>query len=697
MKRLLIALLFVISLTSFSTMVNLPIKSVEVVNNQQVPASLIKETLKLKEGARFSTEALLADFNALKETGYFEDVILQPISYDGGVRIVVDVVEKENVVDLLKEKGVAVNTLREDTDKSIVISSVKFTGNSRVTTAELLDITQLKAGEYFSRSRVEDAQRRLLATGKFSEVRPDAQVSNGKMALSFEVAENPIVKSIVITGNHTIPTSTIMSALTTKPGSVQNYNNLREDRDKILGLYQAQGYTLVNITDMSTDENGTLHISIVEGIVRKIEVKKMVTKQKGNRRTPNDDVLKTKDYVIDREIEIQPGKIFNVKEYDATVDNLMRLGIFKNVKYEARSIPGDPEGIDLILLIDEDRTAELQGGVAYGSETGLMGTLSLKDSNWRGKNQQFGFTFEKSNKDYTGFALDFYDPWIKDTDRVSWGWGAYKTNYGDEDSILFHEIDTVGFKVNIGKGLGKNFTLSLGTKVEYIKEAHEDGKLRKANNGKWYYNEKNKWREIECVDDKYWLWSIYPYISYDTRNNYLNPTSGLYAKWQIEGGHAGGYKSGNFGNTTLELRTYHKGLFKNNTFAYKVVGGVATNNTKESQKFWVGGGNSLRGYDGGFFKGSQKLVATIENRTQLNDIIGIVVFADAGRAWKQNGRDPSYTRDNNRFGHNIGTTAGVGIRLNTPIGPLRFDFGWPVGNKMDDDGMKFYFNMGQSF
>ena len=697
MKKLLIALLFVISLTSFSTMVNLPIKSVEVVNNQQVPASLIKETLKLKEGARFSTEALLADFNALKETGYFEDVILQPISYDGGVRIVVDVVEKENVVDLLKEKGVAINTLREDTDKSIVISSVKFTGNGRVTTSELLDITQLKAGEYFSRSRVEDAQRRLLATGKFSEVRPDAQVSNGKMALSFEVAENPIVKSIVITGNHTIPTSTIMSALTTKPGSVQNYNNLREDRDKILGLYQAEGYTLVNITDMSTDENGTLHISIVEGIVKKIEVKKMVTKQKGNRRTPNDDVLKTKDYVIDREIEIQPGKIFNVKEYDATVDNLMRLGIFKNVKYEARSIPGDPEGIDLILLIDEDRTAELQGGVAYGSETGLMGTLSLKDSNWRGKNQQFGFTFEKSNKDYTGFALDFYDPWIKDTDRVSWGWGAYKTDYGDEDSILFHEIDTVGFKVNIGKGLGKNFTLSLGTKVEYIKEKHEDGKLRKANNDKWYYKEKNKWREIEGVDDKYWLWSIYPYISYDTRNNYLNPTSGLYAKWQVEGGHAGGYKSGNFGNTTLELRTYHKGLFKNNTFAYKVVGGIASNSTKESQKFWVGGGNSLRGYDGGFFKGSQKLVATIENRTQLNDIIGLVVFADAGRAWKQNGRDPSYTRDNSRFGHNIGTTAGVGIRLNTPIGPLRFDFGWPVGNKMDDDGMKFYFNMGQSF
>ena len=697
MKRLLIALMFVISLVSFSTMTNQSVKSIEVVNNNQVPASLIKNTLKLKEGSKFSTDALVADFNALKGTGYFEDVMLQPISYDGGVKIVVDVIEKQNVASLLKERGVSVNTVREDTDKSVVISSIKFNGNKKYSAAELQKITQLKTGEYFSRSRVEEAQRNLLATGKFAEVRPDAKVTNGKMELSFDVVENSVVKNVVITGNKAVPTSAIMSVLSTKTGAVQNYNNLREDRDKILGLYQAQGYTLVNITDMSTDENGTLHISIVEGIVRKIEVKKMVTKQKGNRRTPNDDVLKTKDYVIDREIEIQPGKIFNVKEYDATVDNLMRLGIFKNVKYEARSIPGDPEGIDLILLIDEDRTAELQGGVAYGSETGFLGTLSLKDSNWRGKNQELGFTFEKSNKDYTSFSLDFFDPWIRNTDRVSWGWGLYKTSYGDSDSILFHDIDTLGFKVNIGKGFSKYFRLSLGAKVEYIKEKHENGKLQQAPNGNWYYRDNAGWRQIEGVDDKYVLWSIYPYISYDTRNNYLNPTSGTYAKFQVEGGHAGGYKSGSFGNVTLELRKYHKGLFKNNTFAYKVVGGVASDSTKESQKFWVGGGNSLRGYDGGFFKGTQKLVATIENRTQLNDIVGLVVFADAGRAWKQNGRDPSYTRDNNRFGRNIGTTAGVGIRLNTPIGPLRFDFGWPVGNKMDDDGMKFYFNMGQSF
>ena len=78
--------------------------------------------------------------------------------------------------------------------------------------------------------------------------------------------KNSVVRNVVITGNKAVPTSAIMSVLSTQTGAVQNYNNLREDRDKILGLYQAQGYTLVNITDMSTDENGTLRISIVEGM-----------------------------------------------------------------------------------------------------------------------------------------------------------------------------------------------------------------------------------------------------------------------------------------------------------------------------------------------------------------------------------------------------------------------------------------------
>ncbi len=699
-KKVVFFLLLLLSLNVFADIVNLPIKNIDILNNIQVPNEVIEANIKMREGSIFKTENMLVDFKSLKDTGYFEDVVINPASFDGGVKVSISVIEKPNVRELLSKKGIIPLQDRSDMDKSLVISKVSVTGNKVIPSKEILGLLNLNTGEYFSRNKVINAQKSLLATGYFSNVAPKTTVSSGKLSLSFDVKENPVIKDILITGNSIFTDEQLEMLLLTKKGKVQNYNALNEDRNRILEAYNRAGFTLVNISDISLDENNNLRINIVEGIVRNIEVKRMITKQKGHRRKPNDDVLKTKSYVIDREIEIVPGKIFNNNDYQATVNNLMRLGIFKNVKYEARSIPGDPEGINLVLLIDEDRTATLQGAISYGSESGFMGSLALKDVNWSGKGQEFGVNVEKSNRDYTGFNINFFDPWIKNTDRVSWGWGAYKTSYGDNSSDLFGDIDTLGFKVNIGKGLSRNISLSIGAKIEKVKEKHEGNSFKKAKNGQWYYQvKKGKWQEIEGVDDKYLIWSVYPYISYDTRNNYFNPTKGTFAKLQVEGGHAGGYKADYFGNVTLELRKYHKGLFKNNIFAYRAIAGYMTKSTKEAQRFWVGGGNTLRGYDGGFFKGTQKLIATIENRTQINDVLGIVLFADAGRAWKQDGRDPAYSkeRDNKRFGTNFGTTAGIGLRLNTPMGPLRFDFGWPVGNKMDKDGMKFYFNMGQAF
>lgn len=702
MKKMVVFFLFIFTLVSFSNVTNLPIKDIQVVNNQEVPAELIKEIISLKEGGVFSQDKVLDDFMKLKTIGYFDDVVIQPETYNGGIKLVVNVFEKPNVEEILASNGVA-SVKKNEVDKSTSISFIGVSGNKIFATEEILSLSGLKMGEYFSSSKVEEAQRKIMSSGYFSVVKPHINSDGKNFTVIFDVVENEEIKSIIIKGNSVISTEEIKSILGSKEGKSQNYNVLMADREKIQELYQSKGYTLVNITDMYLDNDRNLVIEITEGIVRKIEIKKMITKQKGNRRKPTDDVLKTQTYVIDREIEIIPGQVFNNVAYEATVENLMRLGIFKNVKYEARTIPGDPQGINLVLLIDEDRTAILQGAVSYGSEVGVMGSLSLKDSNWKGKGQELGFTFEKSNKDYTGFTVEFFDPWIRNTDRVSWGWSAYKTSYGDGTSALFNDIETLGFRVNIGKGLSKNLRLSIGGKAEYVKEQHAEGRFQKdPTNGKWYYvvkdsNGRETTKLIEGVDDKYFVWSIYPYLSYDTRNNYLNPTKGEFIKLQVEGGYAGGYKASYFGNVTLEGRKYHRGLFKNNTFAYRAIAGVMTDTTKESQRFWVGGGSSLRGYDGGFFKGTQKVVATIENRTQVNDILGIVLFADAGRSWNQKGRDPDYTRDNNKFGSNIATTAGVGLRLNTPIGPLRFDFGWPVGNKMDKEGMKFYFNMGQAF
>lgn len=694
MKKHLIGIIsLVASIVSFGAEGEYLVKGVEFKNLNEIPQDVLIQKMSLKKGQVFSTEGLLKDYNNIKKSDYIDELAIYPQVYDGGIKLVVDVKEKKDTKELLEKQGILPASERERVDTTLVVSSLEIIGSVNVPVNEVAKKIPIKVGGYFSKNKIIKGQRELLETGMYREVIPDVYQYPEGLVVVYSVIENPIINGVQIKGNTKYTTEELKSLINIEPGKVLNLNNLRDARDKILKKYNEDGYVLAEIEDIDLTGGNDLTIVINEGTVDKVNFTKMVTKQKGQRRKATDTLLKTRGYVVEREIEIQPGEVFNINDYNETVSNLMRTGYFKNVKYETKPAPGENQGVDLVLLLEEERTATLQGAVSYGSEIGLLGMLSVKDMNWQGKGQELGVTFEKSDENYTSFSINFSDPWIKGTDRISWGWSLYKNEYENSDSILFNETDTYGAKLNIGKGLTKNLRLGLGTKAEYITEKADKSELANYTN----YDGENlldKWGDKRS----YGLFSVYPSITYDTRNSYWNPTSGWYGKYQVEVGYADTIDSGTFANTTLELRKYHRGLFKNNTFAYRAVGGVMTTTTPESQRFWVGGGSTLRGYDGGFYQGTQKITATIENRTQINDVLGFVLFSDIGRAWDYQGEDPGYLNEKRdaRFPDDIGTTVGVGLRVNTPVGPLRFDFGWPVGNS-EESGMKFYFNMGQSF
>ena len=694
MKKHLIGIIsLVASIVSFGAEGEYLVKGVEFKNLNEIPQDVLIQKMSLKKGQVFSTEGLLKDYNNIKKSDYIDELAIYPQVYDGGIKLVVDVKEKKDTKDLLEKQGILPASERERVDTSLVVSSLEIIGSVNVPVNQVVKKIPIKVGGYFSKNKIIKGQRELLETGMYREVIPDVYQYPEGLVVVYSVIENPIINGVQITGNTKYTTEELKSLINIEPGKVLNLNDLRDARDKILKKYNEDGYVLAEIQDIDLTGANDLEIVINEGTVDKVNFTKMVTKQKGQRRKATDTLLKTRDYVVEREIEIQPGEVFNINDYNETVSNLMRTGYFKNVKYETKPAPGENQGVDLVLLLEEERTATLQGAVSYGSEIGLLGMLSVKDMNWKGKGQELGVTFEKSDENYTSFSINFSDPWIRGTDRISWGWSLYKNEYENSDSVLFNETDTYGAKINIGKGLTKNLRLGLGTKAEYITEKADKSELANYTNFDGE-NLLDKWGDKRS----YGLFSIYPSITYDTRNSYWNPTSGWYGKYQVEVGYADTIDSGTFANTTLELRKYHRGLFKNNTFAYRAVGGVMTTTTPESQRFWVGGGSTLRGYDGGFYQGTQKITATIENRTQINDVLGFVLFSDIGRAWDYQGEDPGYLNEKRdaKFPDDIGTTVGVGLRVNTPVGPLRFDFGWPVGNS-EESGMKFYFNMGQSF
>lgn len=693
-KRLMILLSFIFMLVAYGNTeqkTNYKIQEIITRNLVEVPEATIVNMMTEKVGDNFSTENMISDYKKIKELDYVEQVALYPEYSEGGINIVVKIQEKPNAKELLTQQGIIPMSERDIVDKSIVIKDVRIYGNTNLTKKEIMKDIPVKVGGYYSKKRIAEGYENLRKSGLFRQVIPDIKKQGNGVVVEYYVVENPVITGVNIIGNTIYSTEELMLDFKTKPNQVLNANNLRADGAALLKKYNDDGYVLARILDVTLNNSFEIEIFLSEGITRNVEYKKMVTKQRGERRQPTDNLLKTKEYVIDREVELHEDTIFNINEYNETVKNLMRLGYIKNVKYETRDIIGDPDGQTVVLLIEEDRTARIQGAVSYGSELGLLGMLSLEETNWKGRGQDLSLNFEKSDEDYTSFSINFSDPWIKDTDRISWGWSLYRNEYENDDSRAFNKIETSGFRVNVGKGLSKYVRLNLSGKVEYVETNPLD------------FSELNDTEKKEYYDDKYWVYSLTPSISYDTRNSRFDPTKGEFYKFGVELGYATGEEADYFANTTFEARKYHRGFTKDNTFAYRLVLGIQTDGTKESQRYWVGGGSTLRGFDGGDFKGTQKAVINIENRTRFNDVLGGVVFFDIGRAWNYKGIDQGYIGNSagkpnydEKFPDDFAMSAGVGLRINTPMGPLRFDFGWPIGSDRRS-GMEFYFNMGQSF
>jgi translocation and assembly module TamA len=91
---------------------------------------------------------------------------------------------------------------------------------------------------------------------------------------------------------------------------------------------------------------------------------------------------------------------------------------------------------------------------------------------------------------------------------------------------------------------------------------------------------------------------------------------------------------------------------------------------------------------GNIVGGRSLFESSVELRIRINDILGVVPFIDAGRAFAAPFPD---------FSQGLKVGAGVGLRYFTPIGPIRVDVAVPLNRSPEDPRFGVYFGLGQSF
>jgi outer membrane protein insertion porin family len=628
-------------------------------------------------------------------------------------------------VGLDKDTGKAVLKFKVQEGERVFLKAIKFTGNKAYTDQQLCKLLKTRRhwwGSWLAGTGVlkeEDFKEDLdkLRDHYHSHGYIDMDVRGTRtqrvgpkwMVIYIDVFEGAQYKvgTVAIDGNRLFPTTELEKQLKMTTGKTFTPTAMSADQKALGDYYGARGYLDTDVRPIRAPNVETGRIDLTYAIregeltyIEKIDIR-------GN--------SKTKDKVIRRELAVHPGEIYNTVRVDRSVDRLKNLGYFSKV--EADPEPTDvPNRKDLVLNLEEQRTGSVNFGAGFSSVDSLIGFVEMTQGNFdlfnwptfTGGGEKLRLRLQIGLKRQDEI-LSFVEPWFLDK-KLSLGFDLFHhaANYL---STEYNEQST-GASLSLEKAFTEFLRGQVQYSIQYISLSVD----------------KSASPELQSQDGSRLRSSVSGAVTYDTRDNVFLTTRGARTEMSAEvvGGGLGGdinvYKLNLSSSVFFPLPNQQVFELIGAAHVVDAFGSTAADGTnvietvvngvgpKQSvrrpvdpvpifDRLFLGGANTLRGFA---FRnvgpkdvnqqpigGNTSINGTAEYSYPIIERVRGAFFFDVGDVYPN-----AYEVTVN----DLKSDAGIGLRLNLPIGPLRLDYGYPImTDKQTGRVGKFQFSVGYQF
>ncbi|MGK7946239.1 MAG: BamA/TamA family outer membrane protein [Microcystaceae cyanobacterium] len=628
--------------------------------------------------------------------------------------------ETETPTDSIPTTPPDTETVEQETpaeEPRVLVAEVVVTGADLQLERLVYNTIATKPGRTATRSQLQNDVNAIYATGFFANVKVVPEDTPLGIRITFSVEPNPILENVVIETvpetekERVLPEEIIKDNFDEQYGKILNLRDLQESIQAINEWYSSNGYDLAQVIGSpQISEDGVVTLIISEGVIEDIQVRFFDAEDEAL------DGGRTRDFIVTREMRLKPGDVFNRNTAQQDLQRVFGLGLFEDVRL-AFSPGEDPSEVIVNVDVVEGRTGSVAAGAGISSTSGLFGTLSYQEQNLGGNNQTVATELQVGERDLL-FDVSFTDPWIAtDPFRTSYTANIFRRRtislVFDGDNSTIRTLNGFDSPRVVRTGTGVTFVrplaedvftrpdwrLTAGFNYQRVQVKNADGDNSPFSAPLNGFPSQPLSFDSSGNDD---LFTFNIGAAQDTRNNPLQPTRGSVLRLGMEQTVPVGSGSILFNRVRGSYSFYvpldfidfgfiEEGQPKPQALAFNFQAGTVLGDLPPYEAFVIGGSNSVRGYaEGEVGSGRSYFQATAEYRFPIIAIIGGALFVDYGTVLGSDGAVPGVPSRVRGLPGN-GTGYGLGVRIQSPVGPIRIDYGFR------DGGSRLHFGIGERF